>query len=125
MEQGRLPLVLIVDDDRDVVSVLAEVVADEGFRVVTAGSGAEAMHLLRGGLRPGAVFLDRVMPAPGGEDVLTLMKGDPALSAIPVVWMTGDPRAPPPSVAAWLRKPFGLAELLAALNVVRGLGPGG
>ncbi len=55
------------------------------------------------------------MPRLDGPGVLAAMKEDPALTPIPVVWMSGD-RMQPPSVAAHLEKPFDLDKLVAVLG---------
>src|ERR1700694_5828709 len=72
-------------------------------------------YLLRAGLQPRAVFLDNRMPRLDGAGVLAAMREDPALTSIPVVWMSGD-RQQPPSVAAHLEKPFDMDELVAVLR---------
>lgn len=61
--------VLIVDDDASIRTMLAFVFHDEGFEVVEAGDGAEALEVLR--TRPPAlVVLDLMMPEVDGVEVL-------------------------------------------------------
>jgi len=110
------PLVLLVEDDDHLREALSEIIETRGFRVTTAGDGAEGLDLLRSGLRPEAVCLDQCMPILDGAGVLATMKADPALAAIPVVWMSGDWRQPPASVTAALEKPFDIEHLLELLG---------
>jgi CheY-like chemotaxis protein len=111
--------VLLVEDDRDIREALAEVVEARGVGVTAACDGLEALAVLRGGDRPAAVFLDHCMPKLDGAGVLAAMRADPALSDIPVVWMSADP-GQPPAVAEHLRKPFDMEALLEVLGSLCG-----
>lgn len=66
--------ILIVDDEESVVESIKGVLKDEGFRVVTASSGQEALEIFRNEL-PALVLLDIWMPAMDGIEVLKKMKG--------------------------------------------------
>jgi len=78
--------------------------------VVEASDGAEALRLLRGGLRPRMILLDRNTPILDGP--LLLREAADLLSDIAVVWMTGEDRdVAHPSVVATLHKPFAVEEL--------------
>jgi len=64
--------VMIVDDDVDIRDTLGTVLARYGYRVTTAGDGAEALARLRAGERPALILLDLMMPgrrfcAPEGQ----------------------------------------------------------
>ena len=80
-------LVLAVDDDPAARDVITRFLAREGFRTITASSGAEAIRLARE-LRPNAITLDVMMPDMDGWDVLSALKRDPDLADIPVVMLT-------------------------------------
>jgi signal transduction histidine kinase/DNA-binding response OmpR family regulator len=84
---GRLPLVLVVDDDATVRELMERFLVKEGFSVVTAAGGLEALARARE-LGPAAVTLDIMMPDLDGWTVLAALKGDPALADIPVVVVT-------------------------------------
>jgi CheY-like chemotaxis protein len=84
---GRLPLVLVVDDDATVRELMERFLIKEGFSVVTAAGGLEALARARE-LGPAAVTLDIMMPDLDGWTVLAALKGDPALADIPVVVVT-------------------------------------
>jgi CheY-like chemotaxis protein len=109
--------VLLVEDDLDIRDTMSELMEAEGYRVMTAGDGAEGIELLRAGNRPRAVLLDKFMPRLDGVAVLAAMAADAALSNIPVVWMSGDQQRPP-SVAAILNKPFNAESLMSTLRSV-------
>jgi CheY-like chemotaxis protein/signal transduction histidine kinase len=79
-----MPTVLVVDDDPVVVRLLSASLADEGFEVLTAGDGVTALHIARE-RRPTAIMLDIQLPKLDGWTVLSTLKNDPALAAIPVV----------------------------------------
>ena len=66
--------VLVVDDDPDIRETLRDVIEMEGFAVVTAADGREAMDRLRMGLRPSLIVLDLMMPRMSGWDLLTALR---------------------------------------------------
>jgi signal transduction histidine kinase/DNA-binding response OmpR family regulator len=84
---GRLPLVLVVDDDATVRELMERFLVKEGFSVVTAAGGLEALARARD-LGPAALTLDIMMPDLDGWTVLAALKGDPALADIPVIVVT-------------------------------------
>jgi CheY-like chemotaxis protein len=110
-------LVLLVEDDRDTLEALSDVVERQGINVVAASDGVEALEVLRGGLRPDAVFLDNWMPKLDGDRVLHAMKSDPSLASIRIVWMSAG-ASPPPAGAEHLQKPIDTARLLAMLRAL-------
>jgi CheY-like chemotaxis protein len=95
---------------------MSELIESHGVSVRSARDGCEGLEILRSGLRPRAVFLDQCMPRLDGASVLAAMSEDPALAEIPVVWMSGDRRTPPPEAALCLRKPFEVNDLAAVLT---------
>jgi CheY-like chemotaxis protein len=79
--------VLIVDDDPTVHDVLRATIAKEGYRLLHAYDGAEALEMARAE-RPDVITLDVMMPKLDGWTVLGKLKSDPALSPIPVIMLT-------------------------------------
>ncbi|MHB0877943.1 MAG: ATP-binding protein [Anaerolineae bacterium] len=80
--------VLIVDDDRGFVQMLTRIIeADGNYRVRWAYSAAEGLEEMRGH-RPDALLLDMLMPEMDGATLLTTMRRDPNLAAIPVIVIT-------------------------------------
>lgn len=106
--------VVVVEDDIDIREALIAIVESRGVAVRAARDGAEALDLVRASPPPDAVFLDRWLPKLDGAAVLATMKSDPALSTIPIVWMSADPECPA-AAARHLAKPFDVDALLEAL----------
>jgi signal transduction histidine kinase/CheY-like chemotaxis protein len=84
---GETPVVLVVDDDPTVRDLMERFLTREGFAVVTATGGKEALARARE-LVPAALTLDIMMPDLDGWTVIAALKGDPALADIPVVIVT-------------------------------------
>jgi DNA-binding response OmpR family regulator len=74
--------VLVVEDERDIREVLRRYLEREGISVLSAGTGAEALHLIES-IRPDLVLLDLGLPDIDGVEVL-----DAAAPAIPVIVLT-------------------------------------
>lgn len=116
--------ILVVEDDADLREVLAESLRLEGHEVLEAVDGLDAFQRLLGGARPALVVLDLVMPRMDGRQLLTAMRADAALAAIPVVLVTGTPpRDLAEAVDAILKKPIGIKDLLRCIER-RGAGSG-
>jgi len=116
-----LARVLVVDDSRDMVQLLAMWLRDEGCTVLTASSGREALAVAAAA-HPDVVFLDLFLPPPDGLRVCeSLHDGGPA--APEVILMTGVPnpdvprRAADAGALAVLQKPFTREEAMQALNM--------
>jgi CheY-like chemotaxis protein len=110
--------ILVIDDEAASRRILGSHLAREGYRVIYAGSGAEALEVARRE-RPDAITLDIMMPQVDGWSVLRALKEDSGLAAIPVVLvsMVAD-RGLGFSLgaASVLSKPVDRAELAAALR---------
>jgi CheY-like chemotaxis protein len=79
--------VLVVDDESWVRSMLARTLENEGYRVISAANGVEALALARTH-RPQAITLDVMMPQLDGWGALKELKADPDLRDIPVIMVT-------------------------------------
>jgi twitching motility two-component system response regulator PilH len=80
--------VLVIDDEPDVTTYLEAVLGDRGWRVSTANSADEGLERARQDV-PDVILLDVMMPERGGMSTLVALGKDPALSAVPVVLVTG------------------------------------
>ncbi|HSM82589.1 MAG TPA: response regulator [Nodosilinea sp.] len=85
--QSAASTILVIDDDPSVQDLMQRFLSREGFNVVGAGSGLEGLQLARQH-RPDVIVLDVMMPSVDGWAVLTELKADPELAAIPVVMVT-------------------------------------
>ena len=84
---GLAGTVLVIDDEEAVRDLMQRFLGREGFRVVSAGGGEEALRLARE-LRPDAITLDVMMPGMDGWAVLSALKADPDVAEIPVIMLT-------------------------------------
>ena len=108
--------IAVIDDDIHIGDMLEEVLRREGYEVLRAYSGTEALLLLRG-QRPDLILLDLMLPGLSGEEVL------PHLAGIPVIVLSAraDVRDKVSlllgGAADYLTKPFDTRELLARIAV--------
>lgn len=112
--------VLVIDDDADILEVLAMILASEGFEVLTASDGAQALEILHRGSVPSLILLDMMMPTMDGWQFRAAQTADPALPTVPVIILTGDGNAAHKARAlradGYLKKPVELPALLEAVN---------
>ena len=80
--------ILIVEDDRDIRDVLAEILADEGYHVLLAEDGLEGLRRLAEGPRPALILLDLMMPRMDGFELLATLRHRPGGRRVPVVVVT-------------------------------------
>jgi CheY-like chemotaxis protein len=105
--------ILLVEDDIDVRATVCELLAEEGYSVVTARNGAEALHYLKKTtMLPQLILLDLLMPVMDGWQFRAEQKRDGRLSTIPVVVYSAHGTRQPIDAVAILAKPVGLTELL-------------
>jgi signal transduction histidine kinase/DNA-binding response OmpR family regulator/HAMP domain-containing protein len=117
MADGRAT-VLVVDDDPTVRSLLAKTLEKEGYRVVSARTGVEALALARAH-RPQAITLDVLMPQMDGWRALKELKADAELHDIPVIMVTvlnERGMAIPLGAADFVTKPVDRQRLTAILR---------
>ncbi len=79
--------ILVVDDEPTLRKTIGRRLMHEGYEVLTAGSGEEALTLAAE-RRPDLVLLDIMMPKMKGRDVCAKLKADPQTAHIPVIFMT-------------------------------------
>lgn len=113
--------ILIVDDDQGIREALKELLEIEGFRVETAPSGADGLHLLRSlSPRPCLVLLDLMMPGMTGLEFRARQQEEGLAPEVPVVLMSADgqiqKRGEQAQVIEYLRKPMDINEVLALVK---------
>jgi CheY-like chemotaxis protein len=106
--------VLVVDDEADIRESLRDALGDEGYAVVVAANGKEALEILPALPKPCAVILDIIMPVMSGTELYEAMRTTPALADIPVLISTSDPSRAPGRVPL-MKKPINLDRLLDAV----------
>jgi CheY-like chemotaxis protein len=81
--------VLIVEDDDEIREILAEMLTDRGYRVLTAANGQEALAQLRDAGPPCIILLDLMMPVMDGWQLRAELLADPTFAGVPVVVVSG------------------------------------
>lgn len=120
-EGGGAPLVMVVDDSITIRRVTQRLLGRNGYRVVTAKDGLDAMGQLAS-ITPDVVFLDIEMPRADGFEVASYIRNTERLSHLPIVMITsrsGDKhrsRAAAIGVNHYLIKPYQETELMAVLK---------
>lgn len=108
--------IAVIDDDAHIGDMLEEVLRKEGYEVLRAYSGTEALYLLRS-RRPDLVLLDLMLPGLSGEEVLPEIAGIPVI----VVSARGDVEDKVELLMGgavdYITKPFNIKELLARIAV--------
>ncbi|MDE6412350.1 MAG: response regulator transcription factor [Eubacterium sp.] len=108
--------ILIVDDDLNIGNMLEEVLTAEGYAVLRAYSGTEAVMLLSA-QTPDLVLLDLMLPGLSGEEVLPKIKGIPVIVVSAKVGIDDKVSLLLGGAADYITKPFDMKELLARISV--------
>jgi chemosensory pili system protein ChpA (sensor histidine kinase/response regulator) len=111
------PLVMVVDDSLTVRKVTSRLLEREGYRVVTAKDGVDALEQMAEAL-PRVMLVDIEMPRMDGFDLARHVRGDPRTRELPVIFISSRTaekhrnQAAQLGVNAFLGKPYAEAELL-------------
>ena len=117
---GTQPLVLVADDEQRITKLVSMALTDEGFRVVTASGGEEALAKAEE-VRPDIVLLDIVMPDMDGMEVMRQIREH---RSVPVILLTAKSSASDKAKGLdmgaddYIAKPFHLDELAARVRAV-------
>ena len=109
--------ILVIDDDVNIGNMLEEALKLEGYKILRAYSGTEALMILEK-KTPDLILLDLMLPGISGEEVLEKIKG------IPVIIMSAKSDIDHKvellygGASDYITKPFVLAELLARVNAI-------
>ena len=107
--------VLVVDDDNSVRRVMAEMLAILGYEVMTAHNGLDALALFYSGEdQIDLVLTDLRMPVMDGYEFVDRIRN--RKPATPIICMSSHSSEPPPIGAAFLPKPFTLADVRDCVN---------
>ena len=114
-DQPNAGTVLVADDDLAIRELLKDLLGTEGYDVLEASNGAEALDRARR-YHPAAVLMDLMMPVMSGAEATTRLKADPATAAIPVLAMSAGRNLTAVGIEIpaddFIPKPFDLTELM-------------
>lgn len=125
--KGRRPMVLVVDDDPDICSLLRTYLKMEGFETRSAANRDEIVAELRRAPLPDLVLLDVWLTDVNGFDVLARMRQHPVLKGLPVIMLTGEAtreavlRGIMGGADGYITKPFDIHHMVRAVKAVLGL----
>jgi len=121
MSEGGVPVdILIVDDNPLITRLLAELLGDEGYRVVALG-GVNAVETALLHI-PRLIVLDVSMPELGGPEICRRLRADPRTAQVPIIFVSA---LPPATLAlrlhdcpydALIAKPFDLDAVIATVR---------
>jgi two-component system phosphate regulon response regulator PhoB len=115
--------ILLVDDERDLLSVLEFNLRAAGFETVLAATGEEALAQLRRRV-PDLVVLDLMLPDVSGTEICRRIKADPRTQAVPVVMLTAKSEEVDRVVGFelgaddYVTKPFSVRELVLRIRAL-------
>ncbi len=113
--------VLVVEDDVDIRGLVENRLRRHGHRVVSVGSGEEALAAIAEKGVPDVAVLDVLMPGMSGLDLLRTLRADPGTAHLPAVFLSGriqesDVDAGRALGATYLTKPLVLSALVNAVE---------
>ena len=115
----RKPVILVVDDDAPIITLMRSLLREFGFEARTATSGAAAIDAARAET-PDLVLLDKNMPGMSGGDVIRALRTDVGLENVPILLLTGDPLAAAEiaelGASGTVQKPFDIQDLLEQIR---------
>lgn len=118
------PTILIADDDKDLVHLMASTLTKAGYQVLTCFDGEEALALIRErAAYIDLLILDVLMPKLDGVEVAQQVKKEEATSRIPILLCTGQGeetivKGLDVGGVDYITKPFSMRQLLVRVGVV-------
>lgn len=112
------PVILVVDDDLPILTLMKNILREFGFDARVAGTGAAAVQSARE-TRPDLILLDMKMPGMSGQQVIEAIR-ETGAAGVPILILSGDPV--PPSeiarlgVAGAVQKPFDVMGLIEQIR---------
>jgi len=116
-------LVLIVDDEEQILQLVANLLEAKGHEPMTASDGEEALRMIEN-RRPDVILLDIMMPGLDGATVAQKLRESPETSNLPIIFLTGlvdademSTRGPKIGGQFFLAKPFDAEKLYRVLEL--------
>jgi len=113
--------ILIADDEENIVITLEFLMKREGFEVLTATDGVQAIEVIRAEV-PDLVLLDVMMPRKSGFEVCREIRADPSLNSVCILMLTAKGRETDAAKGlaigadAYMTKPFSTKELVERIR---------
>jgi len=119
----RKDQLLVVDDEEDIIELVRYNLSNEGYEVVTATTGEEALRKARE-VNPAAILLDLMLPGVSGLDVCRSLKAEKATRHVPIIMLSA--KGEESDIVAglelgaddYITKPFSPRVLLARVRTV-------
>ncbi len=124
-----MPKIVIVEDETTLAETLAENLADEGYKVLTADNGDTGLNLIRSEV-PDLIILDIMLPVLDGLSVCRIVRKDATTTHIPIIMLTARGTEVDKIIGLesgaddYIVKPFGLGEFLARVRAMMRRMPG-
>ncbi|MBU0481751.1 MAG: response regulator [Proteobacteria bacterium] len=120
-----VPKVLLVDDEPNILLSLEFLMQKEGYEVLVAENGDEALAVARRSM-PDLIILDVMLPSPNGYEVCQSLRADPQLNGIHILMLTAksNPAEREKGLAMgaddYVSKPFSNRELVDKVRLILG-----
>lgn len=111
-----MTIIAIIEDDTYIGNLLEEALTQEGYRVIRAYSGTEALLLLER-KQPDLILLDLMLPGLSGEELLPKIKTIPVIVLSAKAGIDDKVKLLTEGAADYMTKPFDIRELLARIAV--------
>lgn len=124
MSEDTSPRVVYIEDDQEMIDLVALILSRQGYQVLGAHGGRNGLEMVREEL-PDLILLDLMMPGMDGWEVFQQIKADPTVRGIPVIVITA--KAQPidrvlgvhiAKVDDYIAKPFSPQELISSVHRV-------
>lgn len=121
MAETAAKKILVVDDEPDVASLLTLMLKSQGYNIISAGDGQEALEKARGE-NPDLILLDIMLPRLDGYKVARMLKFDENFSHIPIIMLTAKIQERDKQMGMetgandYVTKPFDTAALLGKIK---------
>ena len=115
--------ILVVEDELELQTMLAEHLEDEGFHTVSASTGPDAMALAQSA-NPDLILLDVMVPGMSGFDICSVLRELPLTRTTPIIFLTAMADAARKSMGMrlgatdYITKPYKLREVSARVEQI-------
>ncbi len=118
------PVILVVDDDVPILTLMRNVLREFGFEARVASTSSAAIDTARTE-SPDLVLLDKNMPGMSVDDTIRLLRGEGGLAGVPILILSGEPLEPEViaslGAAGAVMKPFDVMDLVERIRAFVGV----